>query len=57
LNKLEEQIEGINGSIPKYFSIVFEIRGFDRASTSAKLMIFHEIKEDYYLQYNQIPNQ
>jgi len=51
LNELEKNIEDIHGYIPDYFAIVFEIKGFDRASTTADLKFFTEIKEDYYQNY------
>ena len=45
---LEKQIKDINGQIPDYFAILFEVRGFDRASTTAEMKFFHEIENDYY---------
>ena len=38
----------INGEIPDYFTMVFEVKGYDRASTAAELKYFSKIeKEDY----------
>ncbi len=54
LNKLEEQVREQHGAVPNYFAIVFEITGFDRASTNAEMKFFHEIREDFYRQYNQL---
>jgi hypothetical protein len=51
LNNLYQQIISINGYIPDYFTMVFEVTGFDRASTNAELKFFQEIKEDYYHNY------
>jgi len=52
LSELETQIQTVNGDIPDYFAIVFEITGFDRASTTAEIKFFHEIDKDYYKQYH-----
>jgi len=51
LENLHNQIISINGSIPEYFTMVFEVTGFDRASTKAELKFFQEINEDYYQHY------
>jgi len=51
LENLHKQIISINGSIPEYFTMVFEVTGFDRASTNAELKFFQEINEDYYQHY------
>ena len=56
LKNLEEKIKTINGNIPDYFAIVFEIAGFDRASTTAELKFFHKIEEDYYRHYYYQPS-
>ena len=56
LARLEEQIRASYNYVPNYFAIVFEITGFDRASTNAEMKFFHEIKDDYYKQYNQLPD-
>ncbi|MBC8184029.1 helix-turn-helix domain-containing protein [candidate division KSB1 bacterium] len=53
LKNLEEKIKTINGDIPDYFVVVFEIAGFDRASSTAELKFFHKIEEDYYRHYYQ----
>jgi hypothetical protein len=45
---LEKQITDIHGQIPEYFAIIFEVRGFDRASTTAEMKFFHEIENDYH---------
>jgi len=46
LMDLEKQITDIHGQIPEYFAIIFEVRGFDRASTTAEMKFFHEIEND-----------
>ena len=51
LDELEDEILGINGTVPEYFAIIFEVRGFDRASTTAEMKFFHEIESDYYKKY------
>lgn len=48
LQELEKKIEEINGAIPDYFTMVFEIKGYDRASTAAELKYFREIKKEDY---------
>ena len=55
LAQLDEQIRSINGYVPNYFAIVFEITGFDRASTNAEMKFFYEIKDDYYKKSLQLP--
>jgi len=52
LMKLEKQIISANGSVPDYFTMVFEVTGFDRASTNAELKFFQEIPENYYQHYH-----
>jgi hypothetical protein len=52
LIKLEEQITRVHGYIPEYFTIVFEVRGFDRASTTAEMKFFYKIEDDYYKKFN-----
>jgi len=54
LAALEDQIREQHSHVPEYFAMIFEITGFDRASTNAELKFFHVIKEDYYKQYNQL---
>ncbi len=53
LKLLEKQITSQNGTVPDYFVAVFEVTGFDRASTEAELKYFSEIKKDYYREYGQ----
>ena len=48
LANLENQIEQVNGNIPDYFLIVFEVAGFDRASTKAEIKFFSEINKIEY---------
>jgi hypothetical protein len=52
ITELENQILKSHGYIPEYFTIVFEVRGFDRASTTAEMKFFYEIEDDYYKKYN-----
>jgi hypothetical protein len=52
LKELENQILKTHGYIPDYFTIVFEVRGFDRASTTAEMKFFFEIEDDYYKKSN-----
>jgi len=55
LKKLEEQINTINGHVPDYFFMIFEVSGFDRASTKGEIKLFREINKEKYLNY-YIPN-
>jgi len=48
LEELEKQVKELNGHFPDYFVMAFEIRGFDRASTTAEMHYFQEIDQDYY---------
>jgi hypothetical protein len=49
LLNLENQMKKRNGSVPAYFVLAFEIKGFDRASTTADLLFFSAIEKDDYL--------
>lgn len=49
---LENQIKAIHGFVPKYFTLVLEVTGFDRASTNAEIKFFHEVQEDYYQNFS-----
>jgi len=51
LRDLEDNIKAIHGYVPEYFTIVFEVTGFDRASTTAELKYFQEVKRDFYQKY------
>ena len=50
MKKIQEEIETMNGSVPEYFVTVFEVTGFDRASATAQLKYYREIKKDSYRQ-------
>lgn len=53
LKELEDQIELLNDYVPDYFTIVFEVTGFDRASTKAEIKYFKEIdKTEYQNSFN-----
>ncbi len=52
IKELVKQVIEINGYMPEYFAMVFEISGFDRASTKAELKFFHEIEEDNFQYFN-----
>jgi len=54
LQKLEKQINLLNGNVPEFFVIVFEISGFDRASTKAEIKFFQEIDKEEYQKSFQI---
>jgi len=48
LQKLEEEINSQIGHIPDYFVVVFEVSGFDRASTKADIKFIQEIDKAAY---------
>jgi hypothetical protein len=52
LEDLENQIKKTHGHVPDYFAMVFEVRGFDRASTTAEMKFFLEIEADYYKKFS-----
>ena len=53
LKEIEDKILDKFDHVPDYFAMVFEITGFDRASSNAEMKFFYEVKEDYYKQYIQ----
>jgi len=55
LISLEDQIKIIYGDVPEYFLIVFEVSGFDRASTNAEIKFFQDINKVKYLK-SYLPN-
>ena len=48
MRDLETEIKDFNGYFADYFVMIFEIRGFDRASSTAEMHYFQEIDQDYY---------
>ncbi|MBN1780336.1 hypothetical protein JW948_04365 [bacterium] len=52
LRQFETQIiEANDGKMPEYFFSLFKVVGFDRASTTATMELFQEIKPDIYQHY------
>ena len=49
LQEFERKIIDRHGSVPDYFSAVFEVKGFDRASTTADLKFFASLNKEQYL--------
>jgi hypothetical protein len=49
LRELEKRIIKVHGSFPEYFTMVFEVKGFDRASTTAELRFFSALDKENYL--------
>ena len=49
LQELEDQIITMNGYFPQYFAMIFEIKGFDRASTTSELKYFTPLDKETYL--------
>lgn len=49
LQLLEQQIEAAHKIFPDYFVAVFEVQGFDRASTTAEMKFFSIIDKEQYL--------
>jgi len=49
LQQLEQQVEKQNGYWPDYFVMVFQVQGFDRASTTAEMHFFSAINKNDYL--------
>ncbi|MBN1481014.1 hypothetical protein EH223_00905 [candidate division KSB1 bacterium] len=49
LQLLEEQIKSEHGIIPDYFTLVVEVKGFDRASTTFEIKFFTAVDRDHYL--------
>jgi hypothetical protein len=56
LQRLERQIKDAHGEMPNYFVMAFEVKGFDRASTTAELLFFAAIDKEQYLQ-DLVPSQ
>ena len=52
LKLVKEQILENSGKIPDYFVAVYEVAGFDRASSKVNMKYFKEISKDMYKQYN-----
>jgi len=52
LIQLEEEIVIAHGYVPNYFTALFEVRGFDRASTTAEMKFLYEIEDDYYKKFS-----
>jgi len=46
---LEKQIMKRHGAFPEYFAMAFEVKGFDRASTTAELRFFSSLDKGKYL--------
>jgi hypothetical protein len=55
LKQVEKNIIDVYGSIPDYFVVVFEVKGFDRGSSKAEIKYVAEIEKDFYLKYNYEP--
>ncbi|MEA2104006.1 MAG: hypothetical protein U9P79_05105 [Candidatus Cloacimonadota bacterium] len=52
LELMREQILTEYDEIPEYFVAVYEVAGFDRASSKVNMKYFKEINKDMYKQYN-----
>jgi len=50
LELLEKQILRDRGTFPPFFLMAFEVKGFDRASTTAEIKYFAPIDKSDYLQ-------
>ncbi len=50
LLQFENKIREICGRFPEYFCMAFEVKGFDRASTTAELVFFSVLDKKEYLQ-------
>ena len=56
LMDIESNFEKSFGKIPDYFALVFEVKGFDRSSTTADIKFATAINRNEYLR-NLIPAQ
>jgi hypothetical protein len=52
VKKLAAQISDLHGHVPNCFIIVFEVTGFDRASTKAEIKFFQEINKNDYQKFS-----
>ncbi|MBN2011674.1 hypothetical protein JW960_20260 [candidate division KSB1 bacterium] len=45
---LEEEIKKINGSVPEYFILLFEVKSIERTGFTNEIKYFREIPEDFF---------
>jgi len=52
LEQLKEKIIAINNSIPDYFEMLLEVKGFEQTAMVTEIKHFYEISSDFHLKHN-----